>query len=225
MTSPIVLVVVPVLDFLWTTPPHSSTKEGGEISRDAMPRASPSIDGMVIQETIHTERLLLRPFTLTDAPRVKALAGDRRIYEKTLLIPNPYEDGVAEAWIATHQTSFYEGSGVVFAICLQSGPPIGAIELHRAGSYNRVELGYWIGAEYWNRGYCTEAAKAILEYGFNVFWCHKISATHFIGNTASGRVMEKIGMKCEGVLRDEVLKDGKYVTVLRYAILNPKEMN
>jgi [ribosomal protein S5]-alanine N-acetyltransferase len=178
---------------------------------------------MVIQETIQTERLVLRPFTLTDAPQVKALAGDRKIYERTLLVPHPYEDGIAESWIATHQTCFYEGSGAVFAICLQNGPLIGAIELHRAGSYNRAELGYWIGTKYWNRGYCTEAAKAILEYGFNVFWCHKISATHFIGNTASGRVMEKIGMKCEGVLRDEVLKDGKYVTVLRYAILNPRE--
>src|SRR5271166_1018053 len=179
---------------------------------------------MVIQETIHTERLVLRPFNFTDAPRVKALAGDRRIYETTLLVPHPYEDGMAGAWIATHQVCFYEGRGAIFAICLRRGDLlIGAIELQRVGSYNRAELGYWIGTKYWNRGYCTEAAKAILEYGFNVFWCHKISATHFIGNTASGRVMEKIGMKPEGVLRDEVLKDGKYVTVLRYGILNPRE--
>ncbi len=178
---------------------------------------------MVIQETIRTERLILRPFCLTDAPQVKALAGDRRIYEMTLLIPHPYEDGMAESWIATHQTCFYEGGGAVFAICLQTGEVIGAIELHRVGAYNRAELGYWIGTEYWNRGYCTEAAKAIVEYGFKVLWCHKISATHFVENPASGRVMEKIGMSPEGVLRDEVLKEGKYITVVRYAILNPGE--
>jgi len=178
---------------------------------------------MFIQETIHTERLVLRPFTLTDAPQVKALAGDRRIYEMTLLIPHPYEDGMAEAWIATHQACFYEGRGAVFAICLQNEDLVGAIELHRVGTYNRAELGYWIGTDYWNRGYCTEAATAILDYGFNVLWCHKISGGHFVGNPASGRVMEKIGMALEGVLRDEVLKDGKYVSVVRYGILNPGE--
>jgi ribosomal-protein-alanine N-acetyltransferase len=179
---------------------------------------------MVIQETIHTERLVLRPFNYTDAPRVKALAGDRRIYETTLLVPHPYEDGMAGTWIATHQARFYEGRGAVFAICLQRDDLlIGAIELQRVGSYNRAELGYWIGTEYWNRGYCTEAAKAILDFGFKVLWCHKISASHFVGNPGSGRVMEKIGMVREGVLRDEVLKEGRYVSVVRYAILNPSE--
>ncbi len=182
-----------------------------------------SIVQMLIQETIHTERLVLRPFTLTDAPRVKALAGDRRIYETTLLIPHPYEEGMAEAWIATHQACFYEGRGAVFAICKQSGDLIGAIELHRVGTYNRAELGYWVGTEFWNRGYCTEAARVIVDYGFKVLWCHKISATHFVGNPASGRVLEKIGMIREGMLRDEVLKEGKYVSLVRYAILNPSE--
>lgn len=176
---------------------------------------------MLIQETIYTERLILRPFTLTDAPLVKALAGDRRIYETTLFVPYPYEDGMAESWIATHQTCFYEGLGVVFAICLRSGLLIGAVSLSRAGLFNRAELGYWIGVDHWNRGYCTEAVKAIVDYGFKVLTYHKISARHFAGNHSSGRVMEKAGMIREGVLQDEVMKDGRYITVELYGIVRP----
>ncbi|MBV9107053.1 MAG: GNAT family N-acetyltransferase [Verrucomicrobia bacterium] len=178
---------------------------------------------MVLQETIRTDRLILRPFALTDAQQVKVLAGDERIYETTLSIPSPYEDGMAQCWIATHQRCFYEGSGVVFAICLSSGPLIGAVSLSADGLFNRAELGYWIGVAYWNYGYCTEAAKATVEYGFRVLRYHKICARHFVGNLSSGRVLEKIGMEREGVLRDEVMKDGKYITVELYGITNPSE--
>jgi [ribosomal protein S5]-alanine N-acetyltransferase len=178
---------------------------------------------MLIQEVIETERLFLRPFMLTDAPRVKTLAGDRRIYETTLSVPHPYGDGIAEAWIATHQSYFYDGQGAFFAICLRGGPLVGAIEVRRVGSFNRGELGYWIGVDYWNRGFCTEAAKAVVEYGFKVLDFHKISALHVDGNHSSGRVMEKIGMTREGILRDEVIKDGKFITVILYGILNPDD--
>jgi ribosomal-protein-alanine N-acetyltransferase len=178
---------------------------------------------MLLQETIRTERLLLRPFVLTDAPQVKALAGDQRIYQTTLCVPNPYEEGMAELWIATHQRCFYEGFGIVFAICLPSGLPIGATSLSRDGPFNRAELGYWIGVAYWNRGYCTEAVKAIVEYGFQVLTYHKISARHFVGNYSSGRVLEKVGMIREGILKDDVIKDGKYITVELYGIVNPSE--
>src|ERR1700722_4938198 len=164
---------------------------------------------MLLQESIRTERLILRPFALTDAPRVKALAGDQRIYATTLFVPYPYEDGMAESWIATHQRGFYEGLGVVFAICLSSGLLIGAGSLTRKGRFNRAELGYWI-----------EAVKAILEYGFEVLAYHKISGRHFVGNRSSGRVLEKVGMIREGMLQDDVLKDGKYLTVELYGMVN-----
>jgi [ribosomal protein S5]-alanine N-acetyltransferase len=178
---------------------------------------------LLLQETIYTDRLVLRPFTLTDAPQVKTLAGDREIYETTLFVPYPYEDGMAESWISTHQAGFYEGRGVVFAICLASGALIGAISLNKAGLFNAAELGYWIGVAHWNRGYCTEAAKAVVEYGFNILRYHKISARHFVDNPSSGRVMEKVGMKREGLLQDDVMKDGRYITVELYGIVNPRE--
>jgi ribosomal-protein-alanine N-acetyltransferase len=178
---------------------------------------------MVFQETIQTARLILRPFALTDAPQVKGLAGDRRIYETTLCIPYPYQDGMAESWISMHQRYFYEGLGVVFAIGLPSGRLIGAASLSRDGIFNRAELGYWIGVAYWNRGYGTEAAKAIVAYGFRTLSYHKISARHFVGNHSSGRVLEKVGMIREGVLQDDVIKDGRFITVELYGMVNPNE--
>jgi ribosomal-protein-alanine N-acetyltransferase len=179
------------------------------------------MDCMILQEPIRTERLILRPFALTDAPRVRALASDQRIYETTLNVPCPYEEGMAESWISTHQRYFYEGHGVVFAICLVSDLLIGAVSLRRDSPFNRAELGYWIGTEYWNRGYCTEAAKAVVESGFQTLGFHKISGRHFVGNHSSGRVLQKVGMTLEGVLRDDVLKDGRYVTARLYGMVNP----
>ena len=153
-----------------------------------------------------------------------SLAGDHEIYKTTLFVPYPYEDGMAESWISTHQAGFYEGRGVVFAICQADGALIGAISLNKSGLFNAAELGYWIGVAYWNRGYCTEAAKAVVEYGFDILRYHKISARHFVDNLSSGRVMEKIGMRREGLLQDDVMKDGRYITVELYGIVNPREV-
>jgi ribosomal-protein-alanine N-acetyltransferase len=71
---------------------------------------------MVELPRIKTERLLLRPFLLTDAPDVQRLAGDRDIASTTGSIPHPYDDGIAEQWIATHQRRFEQGTWLDLAI-------------------------------------------------------------------------------------------------------------
>jgi len=78
--------------------------------------------------TLETERLLLRPFEPSDAKDVQHLAGDRAIADTTLNIPHPYEDGMAEEWISTHQPKFEAGGLVNFAIVLRgTGELIGAM--------------------------------------------------------------------------------------------------
>ena len=64
---------------------------------------------------------------------------------------------------------------------------------------NMGELGYWVGPSYWNRGIATEAACAMIEYGFRIKKFHKINVTHCIYNPASGCVTEKAGMEKVGV--------------------------
>ena len=174
--------------------------------------------------TLETERLVLRPFQISDSPRVKALAGAYEIYKTTLNIPHPYEDGMAERWISTHAAKFYGGDGVDLAITLKPDALlIGAVALMASPRHNRAELGYWIGVPYWGNGYCTEAATAIIRYGFRVMNYHKITCTHWEGNPASGRVMQKAGMHREGTLVDHVTKDGEYHTMIVYGILNGEE--
>jgi len=108
--------------------------------------------------TISTDRLILRPFSLSDAARVRELAGEREVAEMTANIPHPYEEGMAEEWISNHADSLKNGMGVTLAIVLQpEGSLIGAIGLTLNKAHHFAELGYWIGKPYWNQGYCTEA--------------------------------------------------------------------
>lgn len=175
--------------------------------------------------SLETQRLILRPFALSDSARVQELAGDRRIYATTQNVPHPYEDGMAEAWIASQASTFANQRGVDLAITLKvSGDLIGAIGLVATPRHQRAELGYWIGHAYWGQGYCTEAAKAIIHYGFSVLHYHKITSCHIESNPASGRVMEKSGMQREGILVDEVFKDDRFHNVHTYGIIFPSAL-
>ncbi|HEX2138958.1 MAG TPA: GNAT family N-acetyltransferase [Woeseiaceae bacterium] len=170
---------------------------------------------------IRTERLLLRPFRMEDAPRVQELAGAREIYATTEHVPHPYEDGMAEQWIASLDARLESREQIAFAITLLDGGALaGSISLRVAAPHRRAALGYWIGVPYWGRGYATEAAVAVIRYGFEELGLHKITAQHMTGNPASARVMVKAGMQREGELVDEFLKDGVFHSVAVYGIVN-----
>lgn len=174
---------------------------------------------MALQPTLTSDRLLLRPFALADAPDVQRLAGDRDIASTTLNIPHPYEDGMAETWIGGHEERFDKGEQAAFAVVLRAGTLIGAIGLEIDQQHERAELGYWIGKPYWGQGYCTEAAEVVLHYGFEMLGLNRIQARHLARNPASGRVMQKIGMRYEGYLRQHVIKWGSFEDIELYAVL------
>src|SRR5689334_13878062 len=122
---------------------------------------------MAERPTLETARLILRPFTLADAPEVARLAADRDIASTTLSIPHPYPEGTAERWIERHQENFEQGHFVNFAIVRRADQAlVGAIGLGFHPNDDRAEMGYWVGKPYWNQGYTTEAAEAVLGYGF-----------------------------------------------------------
>jgi RimJ/RimL family protein N-acetyltransferase/GNAT superfamily N-acetyltransferase len=172
------------------------------------------------QPMLETPRLTLRPFALADAADVQRLAGDRAIADTTLNIPHPYDDGMAEAWISTHQPKYAAGELANFAVIERAGDAlVGAIGLMIKRDYDRAELGYWIGRPYWGRGYCTEAARAVLAFGFTTLNLVRIHATHLSRNPASGRVMQKIGMTREGMLRQHVKKWDRHEDLVEYGIL------
>ena len=172
------------------------------------------------QPTIHSERLTLRPFVPADAAKVQQLAGERAIADTTLNIPHPYADGMAEEWIAQHARQFRERSGVVFAVTESHSRLLaGAISLTIEKPAQKAELGYWIGVPYWNQGYATEAAASVLTYGFETLGMNRIAAQHLSRNPASGRVMQKLGMRHEGTLRQATIKWGVFEDLEVYSIL------
>jgi [ribosomal protein S5]-alanine N-acetyltransferase len=167
-----------------------------------------------------SDRLLLRRMTPADAADVQRLAGDRAVAATTSLIPHPYPDGAAEQWIASQAEDLEKGAGAVWAIIRREDEAfIGAIGLNINIECNHAELGYWIGVPYWNKGYVTEACRLVLDYAFNQRGLHRVQAHHFASNTASGRVMQKLGMTCEGTLRQHFRKWGEYVDCVYYGIL------
>ncbi len=167
-----------------------------------------------------TERLVLRSLTLEDATDVQHLVGDRDIALMTVAIPHPYEDGMAEEWIRASSERFEKDEALNFAITLSADKNlIGVIGLELEQEHQRGELGYWIGKPYWNLGYATEAAKAVVAYSFQVLKLNRIYAFHFTRNPASGRVLEKIGMRYEGCRRQHTKKWGTFEDSIGYGIL------
>ena len=114
------------------------------------------------QPTLKTSRLTLRPLKPNDAARVVELAGNKLIADVTATIPHPYPENVAKERIETHPILWNSQELACFAITqTDSALLIGAISLmHMDG--DKGELGFWIGVDYWRKGYCTEVCKKMV---------------------------------------------------------------
>lgn len=168
---------------------------------------------------LDTPRLRLRRFTLADAPAVQRLAGAKEVARATALIPHPYPDGVAEQWISSHPVAWSTHRVLSLALTLPAHDElVGAISLTFAEEHARAELGYWIGLPFWGRGYATEAARAVTDYGFRTLGLHRVQAHHYASNPASGRVLVKIGLRPEGFSPGMMRKDGQFEDVVFYGL-------
>ena len=175
---------------------------------------------MTAPRELPTARLLLRSFQPEDAPAVVRLAGAKEIAATTVHIPHPYGEKDARDFFVNAERDFRAGRAVTFAICVAStGELCGAAGLHITEANQHAELGYWIGVPFWGNGYATEAAGAAVAFGFETSNLNRIFAHHFAGNTASQRVLEKIGMRHEGRLRQHVHKWGQFIDVESYGLL------
>jgi RimJ/RimL family protein N-acetyltransferase len=175
---------------------------------------------MFEQPTLRTERLILRPFTMDDAGEVHAIVSDREIAYNTAHIPHPYPEGMAAEWIERVRARWETGESAVFACTLRgNGELIAAIGLEIEPPHRRAELGYWVDRPYWNGGYATEGARAVVAFGFREMGLNRIQAHHYSRNPASGRVMQKLGMTWEGRQRQHVLKWGVFEDIEMYGIL------
>lgn len=170
--------------------------------------------------SLETDRLRLRPFTQEDAETVQRLVNDLEIVATTRALHFPYPDGAAVRWISQQPLAWVEGRAAIFAISLKSsGLVIGATGLEIDSADERAELGYWLDPAFWNRGYTTEAAIALVDFAFRHLGLNRVSAEHMVHNPASGRVLEKIGFRPEGLLRQHAKKWGRFHDVAVFGLV------
>ena len=148
----------------------------------------------MLPEHVLASPVALRRLSLSDAARVQLLAGEREVAEMTGLIPHPYPGGAAEEFIDMQARAWDAGKEYSYAIAASDELLLGVVSLRPAG-IERENLGYWIGRPYWGRGYASAALRAMIALGFSLLEVEKLTASHLARNPASGRVMDKCGMR------------------------------
>ncbi|MCD5968355.1 GNAT family N-acetyltransferase [Riemerella anatipestifer] len=170
--------------------------------------------------TLETERLVLDDIIRDDLDRIVTLLNQTEDFSKnTSNIAYPYEKHHAEFFYEIANNN--DNNSYTFAIReKETRLMIGAMGIYNVDAHNKGEIGYWIGLDYWNKGYAKEALARIISFAFNNLKLNKLYASHFSHNLASGKVMESCGMQFEGILKQEILKQGVYLDLCRYSILN-----
>lgn len=168
-----------------------------------------------------TERLIIREYRRSDLEDFLRVIRQPEIYATTYGIPRDYSRRRGKWWLRTVKMNTRLGSAFEFGVFLKDGEKyIGNVGLiNISGAHNHADISYYIDRDYMNMGYATEASRAMLRYGFGELGYHKISGVCMSCNPASRRVMEKLGMRFEGTLRDDMYKDGKYVGIDRLSLL------
>lgn len=145
-----------------------------------------------------TERLLLRPGWAEDASALFDAINDETIVRNLASAPWPYGLTDAETFLATERGPS-EAAFLIFRRTRGAPQLIGTAGLGRRPD-GEVELGYWISRPNWGLGYATEAARAVVAIARDGLRLDRISASHFLDNPASGRVLEKIGFRATGAI-------------------------
>jgi len=166
--------------------------------------------------TLETARLRIRPYTEADIPALLPLIGTREVAATTLRIAHPYTEQDARDFLVLAN----EPDKIWLAITLRADArQIGGIGLRLSEQHQHGELGYWLGVPYWGQGYATEASREMLRYGFEDLKLHRIFASHFKHNPASGRILQKLGMRYEGCQRQHLRKWDQFVDLELYGLL------
>lgn len=157
---------------------------------------------------LRTERLVLSAPTASDVDAIYAACQDSEIQRFTT-VPSPYDRRHAEGFIPLSAKRWATGIEATWAI-RESGTLAGIIGLHRLGAGGTGEIGYWMAPAFRGRGLLTEAARAVLDWGFGTGVgtydldgpdLARIEWRAVVGNTASARVARALGFRYEGTLR------------------------
>ena len=165
---------------------------------------------------LRTERLLLRPFSLSDIDAVLEYASDP---EWATYYPQPYDRGRAE-YVVAHAAQTSRDKGATFAV-VHDGRVVGLVSLRvdPEDEDRKAELGYDLARDMWGRGIAPEAASAVCDWGFREYGLAKVYTLADARNGRSLRLMEKLGMAREAVYRSDEVERGERVDGVCYAVL------
>ncbi|MBR7112568.1 MAG: GNAT family N-acetyltransferase [Clostridia bacterium] len=169
---------------------------------------------------LETERLFLRPMRVSDAPDMFEYASDPDVTR--YLLWRPHADiGHTRSYLEYLGGRYRLGMHYEWAVILKAeSRMIGTCGFASIDCpNNKAEIGYVLNPRYRGQELMPEAVKRVLAFGFDVLNLHRIEARYMIGNDASRRVMEKVGMTFEGVGRDALLVKGAYRDIGTCAIL------
>ncbi|GAB6615424.1 MULTISPECIES: GNAT family N-acetyltransferase [Bacillus] len=168
---------------------------------------------------LESENLCIEPFTNDDVCRIKELANDKEL-ANILGLPHPYKLEFAQDWVDMQPELMRQGIEYPLGIISkESREIVGTITLRIDKGNNRGELGYWIGKNYWGKGFATEAVNRMIHFGFIELGLNKIWASAISRNRSSIKVLEKSGLCKEGTLRQNRLLLNTYEDVDVYGIL------
>ena len=181
---------------------------------------TPNAYGLFAMPTLETDRLILRRITMRDAKDIFAYSRDPEV-ARHVLWSAQRDIGEARDYcrfmMKRYRSDLPSSWGIIQKQTNQLVGTIGYMDYSEDNA--SVEVGYSLAHWLWNGGYMTEALRRVIGYTFDAMDINRIEAQHELDNPASGRVMEKCGMRKEGELRQRLYNKGKYVDVALYAIL------
>ena len=173
------------------------------------------------QRQFLTNRLIIREYTKKDIDDFLAVIRQPEIYPTTYGIPQNYSRLRARWWFRVIKDNRRQGCAYEYGVFLrETGRYIGNVGLINIDwTHHHGDISYYMDSRVTGMGFATEAAEAMIHYGFSELGFQKINGVCMSINGASRRVMEKLGMRYEGTLRQDLYKDGMYYDLDRLSIL------
>jgi RimJ/RimL family protein N-acetyltransferase len=172
----------------------------------------------LLPEVLDTDRLTLRPYRFEDVDAVLSYAADEEWSRYLIGVPQPYQRSDALQFLARQalvDRAVHPTWAIVFG-----GTAVGGINIRFRFEHRVAEVGWSIHRRLWGQGLATEAARAVVDSAFRSHaQLSRVGATADLRNTASLRVMEKIGMRREGTLRQSRVSRGMLVDEAHYGLL------
>ncbi len=167
--------------------------------------------------TLETERLILRPWRMSDADDLFEYSSDRAVSRLAMWLPdNSIEEtmrGIADA-IHRYENESWIYLGIELKEEAKLVGSVGYAQWNRTD--NRADLGFALNKNYWNRGIVTEAAARIITFGWEEMQLHRIEANCIASNVASIAVLTKLGFEREGLRKEAARLDGVYEDVIHW---------